>query len=73
MVREAYGRSWSSPDKGASILFDLSLSSDYVNDSGKYFDNDSGRFSEAHPVAYRQSEIIKLIDTTDDLLEKLVK
>ncbi|MEM9675441.1 MAG: short-chain dehydrogenase, partial [Bacteroidota bacterium] len=41
MVQEAYGRYWSSADKGADILYELAVSDKYANSSGKYFDNDS--------------------------------
>lgn len=69
MVKEAFGKSWSSADKGASILFDLSTSEDYKNDSGKYFDNDQGSFGNAHSDAYNQSKIEQLIELTEKILK----
>ncbi len=71
MVQEAFGRHWSSADKGADILYDLSSANDPKEFDGKYFDNDKGTISEAHPSAYDQKHVVKLIDSTDNLLDKL--
>jgi NAD(P)-dependent dehydrogenase (short-subunit alcohol dehydrogenase family) len=72
MVREAYGRHWSSADKGGNILFDLALSEEYSSDSGKYFDNDKGEekgsFREAHGDAYDKGKVGSLIRLTDQFL-----
>lgn len=68
MVQEAYGKFWSSADKGADILTGLAISEEYSKDSGKYFDNDSGRFSSAHSDAYKESIVIELMGATEDLL-----
>jgi len=65
MVREAYGRYWSSADKGADIIYELSLSPEYVNSSGKYFDNDIGRFGPAHEDAYNTDLIDSIIQKTN--------
>ncbi|MFK8008761.1 MAG: SDR family NAD(P)-dependent oxidoreductase [Saprospiraceae bacterium] len=70
MVKEAYGKFWSSADKGANILYDLAVDEKYKNDSGKYFDNDRGSFGEAHADAYEETAINQLIKTTDGFLEK---
>ena len=64
MVAEAFGNSWSSADKGASILYELAVVKGYKDVSGKYFDNDRGTFAEAHPDAYNETKIKKLITTT---------
>ena len=68
MVREAFGRHWSSAEKGGDILYDLSVLDEYEGISGEYFDNDlgskKGRFGKAHPDAYNDSAIQKLVDTT---------
>ena len=72
MVQKAYGTSWSSPDKGATILAELSNIKDSMGISGKYFDNDRGAFGNAHPDAYDDVKIKKLIEATDKLIEKLI-
>ncbi|MGD1893224.1 MAG: SDR family NAD(P)-dependent oxidoreductase [Cyclobacteriaceae bacterium] len=68
MVQEAYGRYWSSADKGADILYELTVSDKYANSSGKYFDNDLGAFADAHPDVYREDRIKKLISETNKIL-----
>lgn len=69
MVQEAYGQYWSSADKGAQILYDLALSEQYDESSGKYFDNDKGSFSEAHSDAYNAELIARLKAETNKVLE----
>ncbi len=69
MVREAYGRFWSSADKGANILYDLAVSENHKGITGKYFDNDKGGYGNAHSDAYDQTEIDKLIETTTHILD----
>ena len=68
MVKEAFGNSWSSADKGANILYELAISEDYQDASGKYFDNDRGTFANAHPDAYDEKKIDKLIAATIEIL-----
>ncbi|MEQ8552250.1 MAG: SDR family NAD(P)-dependent oxidoreductase [Cyclobacteriaceae bacterium] len=68
MALEAFGNSWSSADKGATILHDLAVSDTYAKSSGKYFDNDQGRFSQAHLEAYDDAKIEALIAVTNKIL-----
>lgn len=68
MVQEAYGRFWSSADKGADIIYDLASSDEYLTESGKYFDNDQGQFGPAHPDAYEVGKISELISWTKDIV-----
>ena len=72
MVQKAYGTSWSSPDKGATILAELSNVEDAIKISGKYFDNDRGNFGNAHPDSYDDVKIKKLVEITDELIKKLI-
>ncbi len=67
MVREAYGKHWSSADKGGNILYDLAVSLDYEGVTGKYFDNDRGGFGRAHPDAYDATKIDQLLQATKAL------
>ncbi len=75
MVQEAYGRFWSSADKGANILYELALDEKYKNINGQYFDNDlgdpKGQFGQAHPDAYDQSKIESLLLKTTEILNQL--
>jgi NAD(P)-dependent dehydrogenase (short-subunit alcohol dehydrogenase family) len=68
MANEAYGQYWSPADKGVNILYDLAISEEYKGVTGKYFDNDKGAFGQAHPDAYDEAEIDKLISVTDELV-----
>ena len=68
MANEAYGQHWSPAEKGVEVLYDLALSEDHKNDSGKYFDNDKGTFSNAHDDAYNQEIINQLIIETNNIL-----
>lgn len=70
MVQEAYGRYWSSADKGAAIIYDLAVSEKHNVNSGKYFDNDKGAFSNAHSDAYDQDKINLLIAETNKILNR---
>ncbi|OIQ40532.1 MAG: short-chain dehydrogenase [Bacteroidetes bacterium MedPE-SWsnd-G1] len=74
MANEAYGQYWSSADKGRDILCDLAISNDYVNVTGKYFDNDKGNpkgaFGPAHADAYDKTKIETLIKVTENVLNK---
>lgn len=51
MVKEAYGMAGGDVRIGAEILCRAALSDEFANASGKYFDNDIGRFAEPHPDA----------------------
>jgi NAD(P)-dependent dehydrogenase (short-subunit alcohol dehydrogenase family) len=65
MVKEAFGRFWSSADKGANIIYDLALSNDFKDSNGKYFDNDRESFGPAHPDAYDVDLVNALIEKTE--------
>ena len=65
MVQEAYGTAGKDIGIGADILVRAATSSEFANASGRYFDNDSGRFTNPHPDALdpaRNSALVALID-----------
>ena len=68
MVQEAFGKFWSSADKGAQIIYDLAVAPKYNGVTGRYFDNDKGDFGPAHGDAYQQPAIQKLMTATADVL-----
>jgi NAD(P)-dependent dehydrogenase (short-subunit alcohol dehydrogenase family) len=68
MAIEAYGKFWSSADKGADILVELAIAAKHASMSGKYFDNDQGDYGRAHVDAYNQGAIDSLLKVTDELL-----
>lgn len=71
MVQQAYGKHWSSADKGANILYELAVSDIYANATGKYFDNDKGDpkgdFGAAHADAYDAHKITALLEATQHI------
>ncbi|MBC8770262.1 SDR family NAD(P)-dependent oxidoreductase [Arenibacter sp. BSSL-BM3] len=76
MAKEAYGQHWAPAEKGVNILTDLSLSDEFKNDSGKYFDNDKGEhrghFSAAHPDAYDETKVNTLIAYTNRVMAGII-
>lgn len=68
MVKEAFGNHWSPAGKGADILYELAVSDRYNKISGKYFDNDRGGFGNAHPDAYNENLILRLIESTRQIV-----
>lgn len=51
MVREGYGIPGKDIAIGADILVRAALADEFATASGRYFDNDSGRFADPHPDA----------------------
>jgi NAD(P)-dependent dehydrogenase (short-subunit alcohol dehydrogenase family) len=72
MAKEAYGQHWSPATKGSDILYDLAISEEYNDITGKYFDNDKGNpkgnFAKAHPDAYDEELISKLAVKTEEII-----
>ncbi|WP_281986491.1 SDR family NAD(P)-dependent oxidoreductase [Aquimarina aggregata] len=74
MANEAYGQHWSPATKGSDILYELAVSEEYNDITGRYFDNDKGNpkgeFAKAHPDAYDDVLISKLIERTKQLINQ---
>ena len=68
MVQAAYGTSRGSASVGADILVQASLSDEFSNASGQYFDNDSGRFASPHPDALNTKKCDAIVQTIEDVL-----
>jgi len=66
MANEAYGQHWSPAEKGVAILYDLASTD--LAETGTYYDNDKGFYSEAHPDAYDSNKISALMQLTKGLL-----
>ncbi len=65
MVKDAYGVAGSDLGIGANILFRAALGDDFGDASGRYFDNDQGRFASPHPDALdagRNEAVVSAID-----------
>lgn len=68
MVNQAYGIAGSDLSIGADILVRAALSDEFATAQGRYYDNDIGAFSDAHPDTYQASKVESLIEAMDHLL-----
>lgn len=71
MVKEGFGVAGSDLRTGADILIRATLSDDFAEASGRYFDNDSGRFADPHPAALDASHSADVISAIEATLKKL--
>ena len=66
MVKQAFGVAGGDIRIGAEILTRAALTDEFKTASGKYFDNDSGRFASPHPDVLdtgKCQEIVRVIET----------
>lgn len=61
MVREGFGTSGNDLNIGVDILTRAALSDEFASASGKYFDNDSGRFAPPHADAANVAKVASVI------------
>ncbi|MEL6949847.1 MAG: SDR family NAD(P)-dependent oxidoreductase [Pseudomonadota bacterium] len=71
MVKDAYGMDGKDLSVGANILVDAALGDKFADASGKYFDNDSGRFASPHPDALDDKKNAALVDAVESLIAQL--
>lgn len=71
MVKEGFGRAGNDIQIGADILVRAALADEFANASGKYFDNDKGRFAPPHPDALDSRKSEKVVDTIEALLAEM--
>ncbi|MEL6962034.1 MAG: SDR family NAD(P)-dependent oxidoreductase [Pseudomonadota bacterium] len=72
MVREGFGVAGGDLSVGATILTRAALDDDFAAASGKYFDNDQGRFASPHPDALVPEKVESVVQAIEDLLAKFV-
>jgi NAD(P)-dependent dehydrogenase (short-subunit alcohol dehydrogenase family) len=65
MVREGFGTAGNDLNIGVDILIRAALSDEFSDMSGRYFDNDSGRFSKPHPDAADAGKVAKVVAAID--------
>ncbi|MGD1837974.1 MAG: SDR family NAD(P)-dependent oxidoreductase [Nitrososphaeraceae archaeon] len=70
MVKQAYGVAGADLSIGADILTRASLSDEFSEASGKYFDNDMGQFTLPHPDALNPQKCQKIVDIIETILAK---
>ena len=68
MVSEAYGVPGKDLQIGADILVRASLSDDFSEASGQYFDNDIGQFAAPHPDAVNPEKIAEMTQAIETVL-----
>lgn len=71
MVQDNFGVEGGDINIGTDILCRAALSDEFINSSGKYFDNDSKQFADPHPDALDTTKceiILKAIETSIDQL-----
>ncbi|MDJ0800658.1 MAG: SDR family NAD(P)-dependent oxidoreductase [Calothrix sp. MO_167.B12] len=68
MVKEGFGVAGKDIRIGADILVCAALSNEFADASGKYFDNDSGRFSNPHPDANNSEKIAEVTRVIEEIL-----
>ncbi|WP_041521744.1 SDR family NAD(P)-dependent oxidoreductase [Gilvimarinus agarilyticus] len=68
MVKEGFGVVGNNLNIGADILLKATLSPDFAQASGLYFDNDTGRFSSPHADALDEKKCQALIRTIQQML-----
>lgn len=68
MVKEAFGVAGGDIGIGARILVRAALSAEFEDASGRYFDNDAGRFAEPHPDALDPRKAAQVVQAIDGLL-----
>ncbi len=70
MVKNAYNMQGVDINFGVDILEKATLSDEFNDANGKYFDNDRGAFSNAHPDAYNKQIIEKVISTMESIIKE---
>jgi len=68
MVKEGFGIDGKDLSVGAEILVRLALDEEFEDSSGKYFDNDKGRFSIPHPDALDDIKCAEITKTIEIIL-----
>ncbi|KZN13550.1 SDR family NAD(P)-dependent oxidoreductase [Marinomonas sp. TW1] len=68
MVKQAYGSDGKDLGIGADILIRAALSDEFADCTGRYFDNDIGRWAQPHPDALNKGKNDALVNVMDELL-----
>lgn len=71
MVKEGFGVAGNDIGVGADILVRAALSDEFATASGRYFDNDIGRFGSPHPDALNAARVSAVVDEVEILVAKL--
>jgi len=69
MVKEGFGVAGNDLSIGADILRRAALSEDFAAASGRYFDNDNGRFAPPHQAAANPDHVSEVMAAIRELAE----
>ena len=70
MVKEGFGVAGKSLTIGANILVKAALSNEFSEASGRYFDNDEGRFGSPHADALDDEKCAQLVAMLEALIAR---
>ena len=68
MVKKAFGVAGGDIRIGADILCRAALDEEFAGASGRYFDNDEGRFGDPHPDALNQIKSAEIVAHIEKIL-----
>ena len=70
MVKEGFGHSGKDVNIGVNIMCEAALGDSFQQASGKYFDNDSGRFARPRADALNPSKCAQLVEEIESILDR---
>ena len=70
MVKEGFGIAGNDMQFGVDILCRAALSDEFEAASGKYFDNDAGRFNQPHPTALDANHAQAVMTAMEAILDR---
>ncbi len=73
MVKEAFGVVGGDIRIGAEILARATLADEFADASGKYFDNDTGRFASPHPDALDAQKCEAIVRAIESVLAEITQ
>ena len=73
MVKQAFGVAGGDLRIGAEILCRAALSNEFAAASGRYFDNDTGRFTSPHPDALNPEKCEEIVGVIEAILAKITQ
>lgn len=71
MVKDGFGQEGNDLSIGADILREAALGASFADATGKYFDNDSGRFAQPNAAALNVDHAAQVMQGIEDALNKL--
>lgn len=71
MVKEGFGVAGNDLQIGADILAAAATGAEFATASGKYYDNDSGRFAAPHPAARDAAHAMVVMQAIEDTTARL--